>query len=582
MGSTSSLYAAIDLGSNSFHMLVVREVAGSIQTLTRIKRKVRLAAGLNSENALSNEAMERGWQCLRLFAERLQDIPPPQIRVVATATLRLAVNAGDFIAKAQEILGCPVQVISGEEEARLIYQGVAHTTGGADQRLVVDIGGASTELVTGTGAQTTSLFSLSMGCVTWLERYFADRNLGQENFDAAEKAAREVLRPVADELRYHGWKVCVGASGTVQALQEIMMAQGMDERITLEKLQQLKQRAIHCGRLEELEIDGLTLERALVFPSGLAILIAIFTELNIQCMTLAGGALREGLVYGMLHLTVEQDIRSRTLRNIQRRFMIDIDQAQRVAKVAANFFEQVENEWHLEAISRDLLISACQLHEIGLSVDFKQAPQHAAYLVRNLDLPGFTPAQKKLLATLLLNQTNPVDLSSLHQQNAVPPRVAEQLCRLLRLAIIFANRRRDDLVPEMTLQANHELLTLTLPQGWLTQHPLGKEIIDQERILEKYGVTPNQLIDVKALMGDSSDNIPGVPGIGEKTALSLIAQFSSLEGVYQHLENPAVKASVKRKLEEGKELLQYTNKSISTISTFLCLFSQTKIRNLIR
>ena len=204
------------------------------------------------------------------------------------------------------------------------------------------------------------------------------------------------------------------------------MAQGMDERITLEKLQQLKQRAIHCGRLEELEIDGLTLERALVFPSGLAILIAIFTELNIQCMTLAGGALREGLVYGMLHLTVEQDIRSRTLRNIQRRFMID------------------------------------------------------------LDLPGFTPAQKKLLATLLLNQTNPVDLSSLHQQNAVPPRVAEQLCRLLRLAIIFASRRRDDLVPEMTLQANHELLTLTLPQGWLTQHPLGKEIIAQESQWQSY------------------------------------------------------------------------------------------------
>lgn len=164
--NSTSLYAAIDLGSNSFHMLVVREVAGSIQTLTRIKRKVRLAAGLNGDNELSVEAMERGWQCLRLFAERLQDIPHPQIRVVATATLRIAVNADVFIAKAQEILGCPVQVISGEEEARLIYQGVAHTTGGADQRLVVDIGGASTELVTGSGAQTTSLFSLSMGCVT--------------------------------------------------------------------------------------------------------------------------------------------------------------------------------------------------------------------------------------------------------------------------------------------------------------------------------------------------------------------------------------------------------------------------------
>ncbi|EGT0622427.1 guanosine-5'-triphosphate,3'-diphosphate diphosphatase [Citrobacter braakii] len=486
MLTTTSLYAAIDLGSNSFHMLVVREVAGSIQTLTRIKRKVRLAAGLNSDNVLSAEAMERGWQCLRLFAERLQDIPQPQIRVVATATLRIAVNADAFIAKAQEILGCPVQVISGEEEARLIYQGVAHTTGGADQRLVVDIGGASTELVTGSGAQTTSLFSLSMGCVTWLERYFTNRNLAQENFDEAEKAAREVLRPVADKLRFHGWKVCVGASGTVQALQEIMMAQGMDERITLAKLQQLKQRAIHCGRLEELEIEGLTLERALVFPSGLAILIAIFTELNIQCMTLAGGALREGLVYGMLHLPVDQDIRSRTLRNIQRRFMVDTDQANRVTQLAVHLLEQVKDEWHLEAICRELLQSACQLHEIGLSVEYKQAPLHAAWLVRNLDLPGFTPAQKKLLATLLLNQTNPVDLSSLHQQNAVPPRIAEHLCRLLRLAIIFAARRRDDLVPHITLQAQDENLTLTLPEGWLEHHPLGTELIDQEIQWQSY------------------------------------------------------------------------------------------------
>ena len=484
--SSTSLYAAIDLGSNSFHMLVVREMAGSIQTLSRIKRKVRLAAGLNSDNALSAEAMERGWQCLRLFAERLQDIPPAQIRVVATATLRLAVNADEFLAKARDILGCPVQVISGEEEARLIYQGVAHTTGGEDQRLVVDIGGASTELVTGTGAQTTSLFSLPMGCVTWLERYFADRNLTKDNFELAENAAREVLRPITDTLNYHGWKVCVGASGTVQALQEIMMAQGMDERITLAKLQQLKQRAIQCGRLEELEIEGLTLERALVFPSGLAILIAIFSELNIRCMTLAGGALREGLVYGMLHLAVDQDIRSRTLRNIQRRFMIDTEQAQRVGRLAADLVSQLDSYWELEPLSRDLLVSACALHEIGLSVDFKSAPQHAAYLVRNLDLPGFTPAQKKLLATLLLNQTNAVDLSSLHQQNAVKPRVAEHLCRLLRLAILFASRRRDDLLPSVPLPAENEKLMLKLPEGWLENHPLGSEMVEQECQWQSY------------------------------------------------------------------------------------------------
>lgn len=486
MLSTTSLYAAIDLGSNSFHMLVVREVAGSIQTLTRIKRKVRLAAGLNSESVLSPEAMERGWQCLRLFAERLQDIPQNQIRVVATATLRLAVNADVFLQKAQQILGCPVQVIRGEEEARLIYQGVAHTTGGDDRRLVVDIGGASTELVTGTGAQTTSLFSLSMGCVTWLERFFSDRNLAQENFAAAEAAAAEVLSPVINELKSHGWKICVGASGTVQALQEIMMAQGMDERITLAKLQQLKQRAIQCGRLEELEIEGLTLERALVFPSGLAILIAIFEQLGIECMTLAGGALREGLVYGMLHLAVDQEIRQRTLRNVQRRFMVDTSQAARVEQLAQNFATQIAEPWGLDPLSQQMLASSALLHEIGLSIDFKHAPQHAAYLVKNLDLPGYTPAQKKLLATLLLNQTNPVDLSSLHQQNAVPPRVAERLCRLLRLAIIFANRRRDDILPEIKLQADGETLHLELPETWLAGHPLGAELLEQEKLWQSY------------------------------------------------------------------------------------------------
>lgn len=187
MLKSSSLYAAIDLGSNSFHMLVVREVAGSIQVISRVKRKVRLAAGLDKDNVLSEQAMERGWQCLRLFSEHLQDIPASQVRVVATATLRIAKNADIFVEKASKILGNTIKVIQGEEEARLIYQGVAHTTGGPTQRLVVDIGGGSTELVTGTGAKASQLFSLEMGCVTWLERYFSDRTLTADNFAKAER-----------------------------------------------------------------------------------------------------------------------------------------------------------------------------------------------------------------------------------------------------------------------------------------------------------------------------------------------------------------------------------------------------------
>lgn len=486
MQSASSLYAAIDLGSNSFHMLVVRGISGSIQTVTRIKRKVRLATGLNQENHLSDEAMARGWQCLRLFAEQLQDIPASQIRVVATATLRLATNAQQFLSVAGEILGCPVEVISGEEEAQLIYQGVAHTTGGSDKRLVVDIGGGSTELVTGSGAETTALFSLQMGCVTWLDRYFTDRCLTRDNFERAEAAAREKIQQISTVLREKGWEICVGASGTVQALQEIMVAQGMDEQITLSKLQQLKQRAIQCGKLEELEIEGLTLERALVFPSGLSILIAVFQALQIDSMTLAGGALREGLVYGMLNLPVDKDIRTRTLHTIQVRFAIDTDQATRVAQLADVFFRQVSQAWKLDDRCRELLLSACAIHEIGLSVEHRQAPRHAAYLVRSLDLPGFTPAQKNLLSSMLENQQGSIDLALLARQNALPPRLAERICRLLRLAIIFSSRRRDDTLPALRLQADDDSMQLTLPAGWLQAHPLRAEFLEQEIYYQSY------------------------------------------------------------------------------------------------
>ncbi len=480
MLSSSSLYAAIDLGSNSFHMLVVREVSGSMQILARIKRKVRLAAGLDKNNRLSQQAMERGWQCLRIFSERLQDIPPSQILVVATATLRIAENSDEFVGKASEILDCPVKVISGEDEARLIYQGVAHTTGGPEKRLVVDIGGASTELVTGNGAKASQLSSLSMGCVTWLEGYFNDRSLTEENFARAEAAAHETLKLIAPKLVEQGWQICVGASGTVQALQEIMIAQGMDELITLPKLQELKHKAIECGKLEELEIEGLTLERALVFPSGLAILIAIFQALNIESMILAGGALREGLVYGMLDLPIEPDIRTRTLRNIQRRFQLDVEQSQRVKQLAEHFLQQVAKPWELDSRCHELLQSACLIHEIGLSIDFHQAPSHAAYLINYLALPGYTPAQKKLLATLLKNQSGPIDLFSFNQQNALPLIQAQRLCRLLRLAIIFANRRRNDTLPALRLKVSDEALTITLPHGWLMLHPLRAESLQQE------------------------------------------------------------------------------------------------------
>ncbi|MEZ8930680.1 MULTISPECIES: guanosine-5'-triphosphate,3'-diphosphate diphosphatase [unclassified Vibrio] len=465
------LYAAIDLGSNSFHMLVVRHIDGSVQTMAKIKRKVRLAAGLDENNALSSEAMQRGWDCLSLFAERLQDIPKENIRIVGTATLRTAINVDIFLEKANQILGYDINVISGEEEAATIYKGVAHTSGGSGRRLVVDIGGASTEMIIGEGFSAKALTSLKMGCVTWLERHFKDRQLTATNFNNAIEAAKSTLAPILDSYTDIGWDVCVGASGTVQALQEIMLAQGMDEVITHAKLKRLQKQAMITERLEELEIEGLTLERALVFPSGLSILIAIFELLEIDSMTLAGGALREGLAYEMVDEFRQEDIRARTIKSVQSRYQMDVSYSEQVAVVAQTLLEQAGAEtWVSEPQAGVLLQTAAKLHEIGLTIDFKKGGEHSAYLLQNLDLPGFTRAQKHCLGELTRRYRE--QLTSLPEQHAISGTSSKRILRILRLAILLTHRRYPALEPEFKLTTDDNNLTLTLSKQWLADNPL--------------------------------------------------------------------------------------------------------------
>ncbi|MEZ8236331.1 guanosine-5'-triphosphate,3'-diphosphate diphosphatase [Vibrio splendidus] len=465
------LYAAIDLGSNSFHMLVVRHIDGSVQTMAKIKRKVRLAAGLNENNALSTEAMQRGWDCLSLFAERLQDIPKENIRIVGTATLRTAINVDIFLEKANQILGYDINVISGEEEAATIYKGVAHTSGGSGRRLVVDIGGASTEMIIGEGFSAKALTSLKMGCVTWLERHFKDRQLTATNFNNAIEAAKSTLAPILDSYTDIGWDVCVGASGTVQALQEIMLAQGMDEVITHAKLKRLQKQAMITERLEELEIEGLTLERALVFPSGLSILIAIFELLEIDSMTLAGGALREGLAYEMVDELRQEDIRTRTVKSVQSRYQMDVSYGEQVAVVAQTLLEQAGAEtWVSEPQAGVLLQTAAKLHEIGLTIDFKKGGEHSAYLLQNLDLPGFTRAQKHYLGELTRRYRE--QLTSLPEQHAISGTSSKRILRILRLAILLTHRRNPALEPDFKLATDGNNLTLTLSKQWLADNPL--------------------------------------------------------------------------------------------------------------
>ena len=476
--TVSPLYAAIDLGSNSFHMWIVREVAGTVQTLAKIKRKVRLAAGLNSENELSIEAMQRGWDCLSLFAERLQDIPASNIRIVGTAALRTAVNAEAFLSKAETILGYPVDIIPGEEEARIIYQGVAHTSGGCGKRLVVDIGGASTEVIIGEGFDASALTSLKIGCVTWLERYFKDRYLTEANFDAAIAAAKAAIAPIVEQYQTLGWQTCVGASGTVQALQEIMLAQGMDEIITLQKLKRMQRQAMQYERLEDLDIEGLTLERALVFPSGLSILIAIFESLGIESMTLAGGALREGMVYEMMSQMRHNDVRERTLQSLQTRFQLDSIHAGNVSDTARALLASCLSEWKPEPQAHYLLDASTALHEIGTMIEFKKSGEHSAYLIHHSDLPGFTRAQKHLIGELLRRYRE--NLTSLPEQHALSAQSATRLLRLLRLAVILCHRRDSSHQPPFTLQAEDNALSLSLPASWLVANPLTNAELQQE------------------------------------------------------------------------------------------------------
>lgn len=478
------LYAVIDLGSNSFHMLIAKTVAGSLQTIGRVKRKVRLAAGLDAQMCLSQEAMERGWECLALFAERLQDIPAHQVCIVATATLRLATNAEEFKNRAQEILGHRVNVISGEEEAKTIYQGVAHTSSCSGKQLVIDIGGASTEVVIGEGSHPIHYQSLNMGCVTYLEAYFKDGALSQENYNAAIAAAKNIVEPIAAKYKHTGWDYAAGASGTVQAIQEIMVAQRQDETLTLDKLHDIRQLTVQYSNIDSLQLPGLSEERRLVFVSGLAILIAIFEVLEIEAMGLAGGALREGVLYSMIPELQRKDIRQRTIDSFVTRYHVDHSQGERVACIAKLLATQLASDWHLNETDHALLHSAAKLHEVGLLIEYKQYPKHGAYILKNTDMPGFT-RQQHLLVTMLV-QSHKGDLSAnqfeslgAHQQLAIC------LVRVLRLAVILSMRRKDDVLPQLAINAQGEALILSIDSQWLKQHPLMLSELNQETLYQR-------------------------------------------------------------------------------------------------
>ncbi len=486
--------AAVDLGSNSFHMVVGRVVDDThFHVVDRLRERVALAAGFDERFALTEKVQERALACLERFGQRLRELPEGRVRAVGTSAMRQATNAREFVERAEVALGHPIEIIGGSEEARLIYLGVSHTL--ADdrgRRLVIDIGGGSTEIILGERFEPVRVDSLNMGCVGYSLRYFPEGKIRPDDFRRAELAARLKLEPIERRYREAGWESCVGSSGTVTAIDAIARANGWGDRgISLGGLRQLKKALIAAGNTAKVAtLPGVQPDRAPVLPGGTAILLALFEGLGVEEMKASAGSMREGLLYDLLGRIRHEDVRDATIRTICVRYNVDIGQAGRVERVALHCFDQVREAWDLEAeFGQQVLGWAARLAEIGLSVSYTGYHKHSAYLVANSDMPGFSRADQELLAAMLLGQRKRLTREVFVGLPIGEFEVALRLTVLLRVALRVTRSRSPIPIPPFTATARRGTLELGFPQEWIEAHPLTHaDLMDEAEKLKEIGV----------------------------------------------------------------------------------------------
>ncbi|HXA92148.1 MAG TPA: exopolyphosphatase [Steroidobacteraceae bacterium] len=477
------ILAAVDLGSNSFHMVVARYSHGQLIIIDRLREMVRLAAGVEENGRIDKDAAARALACLQRFGQRLRDMHADSVRVVGTNALRLARRKQAFLERAREALGHPIEIIGGMEEARLIYSGVAHTMPSEPgRRLVVDIGGGSTELIIGEALTPLELESLQMGCVSVSERFFRDGKISSKRLANARVAARLELEPVQAAFRRRGWDQEVGSSGTVRAIGEtIRELDPQATTITPVGLERVLRFLTEAGHVRELNLAAITDDRRPVFPGGTAILAEVFDVLGVKEMRIAEGAMREGLLYDMLGRFTDEDARERSVRAMQSRYHVDLAQAERVEASVLGFFEQTREAWRLDDPLGQLALKwAARLHEIGLDVSHSGYHRHGAYLLENADMPGFPREEQRLLARLVVGHRRKLSLDGLEE--LVPPwdRGALYLIVLLRLAVLLHRGRSPTALPAIELSAKPRSLELRFPARWLKDHPLTTADLQQE------------------------------------------------------------------------------------------------------
>ncbi len=480
-----AVIAAVDLGSNSFHMIVGELRHGQLAVIDRLRETVRLAEGLSDDGVIARGARRRALACLSQFGERLRAMHASTVRAAGTSTLRRAREDTSFLAEAEAALGHPIDIISGIEEARLIYKGVQHSLPLNDGlRLVVDIGGGSTEVILGRGPEPRALESLHMGCVSMTEKFFPDGRISRRRLNDARLAARLELRPVKAFFRGAGDIEAIGTSGTILSTERVAQALGLQEsgELTLATLEALLDRVAEFPNIAALSLPGLSARRAQVWPGGLAILAELIGVLRIPALRVSDGALREGLLYDLLGRMQHEDARERTVRAMAARYHVDKRQAKRVARCARMLLEQCAASWQLEgSFNAQALDWGARLHEIGLDISHDGFQRHGAYVAENADMPGFPRAEQRLLAALIGSQRHHIDRRRFSRLPGAWRVSALRLALLLRLAVLLNRSRGSGDAPEVGLEVEDDSLALRFDPVWLEANPLTVADLRRER-----------------------------------------------------------------------------------------------------
>ena len=469
------LLAAIDMGSNSFHLAIARVDHGEVKKVASMSEKVQLAAGLDENKNLTEAAQQRGLACLSRFVGRLGSVQPNRLRIVATNALRQAKNGHEFIQKAAEILPKHIEIIAGREEARLIYLGVSHTMVNSGRRLVIDIGGGSTELIIGEEFEPIHTESLQMGCVAFTKAFFVDGEINQKSFDKAVVAARKELSGLANTYKAAGWDTVVGSSGTIKACRQITVNMGWSnekEELTRDGLDKLKEKLLKYKHVAEMEFDGLKEDRRAVLPAGIAILYAIFDVLELDKLVYSDGALREGVMYDLLGRFQHEDIRDRSVQALMGRYNADPKQAERVVNMAQHLFDGVADSLKLTTEDSDLLRRAAYLHEIGLAISHAGYHRHGAYLLQHSDIAGFSQIDQNHLSHLVAHHRRKLRSDARVDVMKVGGNKLVYLCLLLRLAVLLNHSRSDQMLPAIELTVGNAQQWQLSVSGNAAQWPL--------------------------------------------------------------------------------------------------------------